>query len=59
MSLLKTINSPKTFGDFFNALNTSFDVPFFFNGRFGTYYRFEGLIYNFSTEDSLRNFALI
>lgn len=38
--------------------NSQLDIPFFFNGRSGTFYRFESSIYNFSEDPLLKNFVL-
>lgn len=38
--------------------SVSLDLPFFFNNKDGSFYRFEGTIYNYLKESALKNYSL-
>lgn len=54
---ISNYNNSKT-GDNISQLVSFLDIPFFFNNRLGSFYRFEASIYNYTDEPVLKNTLL-
>jgi len=51
----KKIKSSTTYTGHHNSQISFLDIPFFFNDRQGSFYRYEAFIYNYGLEHALKN----